>query len=132
MFFPLPLQYCFPSLPLSFCPHQETPSSSYLLILLFSPGSFYQFRVEHLLPAVLALAICPSLRHRHTKRSTLHTYHRSLSSPPKYMRSCWDYFMQIQANTHREMVSYGFPGVRSMLFYKLFQLFILKRRVKNM
>lgn len=128
MFFPLSLQHCLPSLPLSFCPHQETPSSSYLLILLFSPGSFYQFWVEHLLPAVLTLAICPPLQHSHTKSNTLHTYHRPLISPPKYTRSCWDYFMQIQANTYRETVGYGFPGVRSMLFYELFQLFILKRR----
>lgn len=57
---------------LSLCPQQETPSSSYLLILLFSPGSFYQFGVEHLLPAVLALAICPPLKHSHTKQNTSH------------------------------------------------------------
>lgn len=60
-----------------FCPQQETPSSSYLLILLFSPGSFYQFRVEHLLPAVLALAICPSLKHGHTTHHTRTTAHLS-------------------------------------------------------
>lgn len=59
---------------------QETPSSSYLLILLFCPGSFHQLGVEHLLPAVLTLAICPPLRTRPHKAQT-----------PRYSPPCCTY-----------------------------------------
>lgn len=63
-----------------FCTEEETPISSYLLILFFCPGSFHQFWVEHLLPAVLTLAICPPLWQSHTSEHKYMTV-RTTSDP---------------------------------------------------
>lgn len=63
-------------------PQQETPGSSYLLILLLCPRPFHQLRVEHLLPAVLTLAICPPLWHRQQHK---HTSHLVVTTPTEHL-----------------------------------------------
>lgn len=74
------LPYHLPSLSSLFYTKQETPGSSYLLILLFCPWPFYQLWVEHLLPAVLTLAICPPLWHSCTKHITS-LHHLIMATP---------------------------------------------------
>lgn len=83
---------------LSFYLEQATPSSSYLLILLFCPGSFHQLGVEHLLPAVLTLAICPPLWQRrikhntslhHTTTSQLHLLLTAVNTSASHLRHLW-------------------------------------------